>query len=101
MSRVEHISWNQFNESTDLKLQVETYRTTFGYYPELLLVDQIYTKRENIKWLKKKGIRIVGKPLGDLQKKSFTPTKNENLKKNEIKETSLMANSDKQIMLAD
>lgn len=31
MSRVEHISWNQFNESTDLKLQVETYRTTFGH----------------------------------------------------------------------
>jgi hypothetical protein len=64
MSRVEHISWDNFNESTDAAIQVETYKTTYGHYPELLLADRIYLNRENRKWLKEKNIRIVGKPLG-------------------------------------
>lgn len=81
MSRVEHISWNQFNESTDLKLQVETYRTTFGHYPELLLADQIYMNRENRKWLKQKEIRIVGKPLGRPVKQELTAYQKRKLKK--------------------
>jgi len=63
-SRVEHISWDQFNESKDLVLQVEMYKSTYGHYPELLLADQIYLNRENRKWLKQRNIRIVGKPLG-------------------------------------
>ena len=64
MSRVEHISWDNFNESKDLILQVDTYKKTYGLYPELLLADRIYLNRENRKWLKEKRIRIVGKPLG-------------------------------------
>ncbi len=64
MSRVEHISWDAFNESKDLILQVEAYKATFGYYPELLLADRIYLTRGNRKWLKEKAIRTTGKPLG-------------------------------------
>ena len=64
MSRVEHISWDQFNESTDLQLQVSTFKKTYGHYPELLLADKIYLNKNNRAWLKEKGIRIVGKPLG-------------------------------------
>ena len=64
MSRVEHISWDQFNESVDLQLQVNTFKNTYGHYPELLLADQIYLNRNNRAWLKSKNIRIVGKPLG-------------------------------------
>ena len=64
MSRVEHISWDQFNESTDLQLQVNTFKNTYGHYPELLLADQIYLNKNNRAWLKEKGIRTVGKPLG-------------------------------------
>jgi len=63
-SRVEHISWDNFNESMDLELQVEEFLKTFGHYPELVLADQIYLNRNNRKYLKSKGIRIVGKPLG-------------------------------------
>ncbi len=81
MSRVEHISWNQFNESTDLVLQVETYRTTFGHYPELLLADQIYLNRENRKWLEQKDIRIVGKPLGRPPKEQLNAYQKRKLKK--------------------
>lgn len=64
MSRVEHISWDNFNESQDLELQIELFKQTYGYYPELLLADRIYLNRANRKLLKEKGIRIVGKPLG-------------------------------------
>ncbi|MCK5678381.1 MAG: IS5 family transposase [Flavobacteriaceae bacterium] len=64
MSRVEHISWDNFNESKDLVLQIEMFKKTYGHYPELLLADRIYLNRENRKWLKSKNIRIVGKPLG-------------------------------------
>jgi hypothetical protein len=81
MSRVEHISWDQFNESKDLVLQVESYRTTFGHYPELLLADQIYLNRENRKWLKEKGIRIVGKPLGRPPKQELSAYQRRKLKK--------------------
>lgn len=64
MSRVEHISWDQFNESQDVQLQVNAFKDTYGHYPELLLADKIYLNRKNRAWLKEKGIRIVGKPLG-------------------------------------
>jgi hypothetical protein len=63
-SRVEHISWDNFNEATDMELQVKSFKKTFGHYPELLLADQIYLNRKNRKYLKDIGIRIVGKPLG-------------------------------------
>lgn len=64
MSRVEHISWDNFNESQDLALQIELFKETYGQYPELLLADRIYLNRKNRKLLKEKGVRIVGKPLG-------------------------------------
>lgn len=81
MSRVEHLSWDQFNESIDLVLQAETYKTTFGHYPELLLADQIYLNRKNRKWLEQKGIRIVGKPLGRPPKKQLNAYQKRKLKK--------------------
>lgn len=73
MSRVEHIGWEAFNESMDLKLQVAAYRATFGHYPELLLADRIYFNRENRKWLKQKNIRIVGASLGRPAKEQLSP----------------------------
>jgi len=81
MSRVEHISWDRFNESKDLILQVEAYKVTFGHYPELLLADQIYLNRENRKWLKVRDIRIVGKPLGRTPKQELTAYQKKKLKK--------------------
>jgi len=73
MSKVDHISWDAFNEAVDLQMQVEQYRKTFGCYPELLLADGIYLNRSNRKWLKDKHIRIVGKPLGRPPKEQLTP----------------------------
>ena len=36
----------------------------YGYYPALVLVDRIYLNRQNRKFLKDRGIRHSGKPLG-------------------------------------
>lgn len=81
MSRVEHISWDNFNESQDLELQLKLFKQTYGHYPELLLADRIYLNRTNRKLLKEKGIRIVGKPLGRPPKEELNAYQKRKLKK--------------------
>ncbi len=61
---IDHFSWDNFNESTDLIAQVERYKSRTGYYPESLHVDQIYRTRNNLKWCRLKGIRVSGPALG-------------------------------------
>lgn len=61
---LDHISWDNFNESGDLKAQVEAFKNYTGYYPESVHVDKIYRTRENRAWCKERGIRISGVPLG-------------------------------------
>jgi hypothetical protein len=58
------MSWDNFNESGDLKAQVETYYRFTGYYPESVQAARIYRTRDNRAWCKEKGIRISGFPLG-------------------------------------
>ncbi|MEH2304441.1 IS5 family transposase [Nostoc sp.] len=65
---LDHISWDNFNESGDLKAQVEAFKNYTGYYPESVHVDKIYRTRENRAWCKERGIRISGSPLGRPQK---------------------------------
>ncbi len=62
--RIDTFSWEAYNESSDLKKQVENYEKNYGCYPELVQVDGIYLNRENRKWLKERNIRYTGKPLG-------------------------------------
>jgi len=62
--RVDRFSWDAYNESTDVKMQVENFKQTYGCYPRVFLGDQIFLTRENRKYLKEKGIKIYGKPLG-------------------------------------
>jgi hypothetical protein len=50
------MSWDNFNESGDLKAQVEAYYTFTGYYPESVHADRIYRTRENRAWCKERGI---------------------------------------------
>jgi hypothetical protein len=69
--RIDRLSWEAYNESTDLVSQVENFKTVYGCYPKVLLGDKIYLTRENRRFLKEKGIEIHGKPLGRPPK---TPT---------------------------
>lgn len=62
--RLEHTSFDAYNESGNLIDIIERYRLREGYYPERVLVDGIYRNRGNIAFCKKNGIRLMGKPLG-------------------------------------
>ncbi len=65
MVTVDNLSWDAYNESSDLEGAVEKYKMRFGFYPESVNADKIYWNRENRKYLKKLGIAIYGgTPLG-------------------------------------
>jgi hypothetical protein len=72
-ARINTLSWEAYNESTDLKKQVEDYKRLNGYYPKVVITDKIYGNRENRHWLKELGIRYSGKPLGRPSVKHQTP----------------------------
>ncbi|NET03697.1 MAG: IS5 family transposase [Symploca sp. SIO2B6] len=61
---LDRIDWNNFNESIDLKAQVEAFKHYTGVYPESVHVDRIYRTRSNRAFCKDRGIRISGPPLG-------------------------------------
>ncbi len=72
---LDHLSWDNFNESGDLKTQIEAYKNFTGYYPSSVHVDRIYRTRENRAWCKERGIRISGPPLGRPPKNVSKETK--------------------------
>jgi hypothetical protein len=60
----DRLSWDAYNESTDLIDQVEAYRRRFGHYPEVVNCDKIYHTRQNRAYCRERDIRISGPPLG-------------------------------------
>ncbi len=46
---LDHISWDNFNESKDLIAQVEAFKSHTGSYPESVHVDKIYRKARKSK----------------------------------------------------
>lgn len=79
--RIERMSFDAFNESEDLIDAVERYQERTGYYPERVLVDQIYRTRDNREFCKKHHIRLSGPKLGR-PKKDNTFTKKEEYQDN-------------------
>ena len=73
MAYLDRLSWNAYNESTDLVMQADKYLKRFGYYPESIHADQIYRTKSNRQFCKDKGIRLSGPPLG-------RPPKDENIR---------------------
>ena len=63
-SFVDRISWDNYNESSDLIRQIENYHEHFGFYPESVHADKIYRNHDNRRYCKKYGIRLSGPPLG-------------------------------------
>lgn len=47
-----------------MEQSIEAYFQRYGFYPEAVLVDQIYRTRENREYCKKHGIRLSGRRLG-------------------------------------
>ncbi len=61
---IDHLSWDAYNEGSDLMLQIMTYKERFGYYPQEVQSNKIYLNKENHKLLKKLGIVCHCPPLG-------------------------------------
>lgn len=72
-SRIDHLSWDAYNESADLSLHLENYKAHHGYYPYRVLGDKIYLNRQNRNLMKELGIEAVGSALGRPSKESKTP----------------------------
>jgi hypothetical protein len=64
VGEVYRLSWDNFNESGDLKAQIEEFKSYTGLYPESVHVDQIYRTRENRAYCQERGIRMSGPTLG-------------------------------------
>ena len=64
LTHIDHLSWDSYNETEDLKTSANNYKKRNGYFPEKINADQIYITRENRAWCKEKGIQLNGKPLG-------------------------------------
>jgi len=58
------LSWDAYNEQSDLIIQAGNYKRLLGYYPELILADKIYWTNKNRKWCKENGIRLTATPKG-------------------------------------
>ena len=73
-ARIEHLSFDPYNEGPMLIQALEAYKYRNGCYPERVLVDQIYRTTENIAFCKKNNIRIsgpkLGRPTKDKQKRN-------------------------------
>ncbi len=61
---LETLSFDNYNESNRFIETVDEFKRRYGFYPQSILVDQIYRNRENRKFCKLNGIRINGPKLG-------------------------------------
>jgi hypothetical protein len=74
-TRLEHSSFDAYNESENLIEIIERFRAREGHYPERVLADGIYRTRENLKYCAKHHIRLLGKPLGKPKKDAIIDKK--------------------------
>ena len=61
---VDHLSWDAYNESSDLSLQTELYRQRFGLLPKEVQADKIYLGKDNRKYIREKHMDCFNRPLG-------------------------------------
>ena len=69
---LDKLSWDNFNEGTELQSSVEQFKTRHGHYPKEVLADQIYCTRANRTWLKERHIKLSAKPLGRPTKEALS-----------------------------
>ncbi len=61
---VDHLSWDAYNESSDLSLQTELYWMRFGILPKEVQADKIYLGKDNRKYIREKHMDCFNHPLG-------------------------------------
>jgi hypothetical protein len=82
---LDHLSWDNFNESNYFIEQVENFKEKTGYYPSSVHVDKIYRTRTNRAFCQEKGIRITGLPLGRPPKNISLETKKQTIEDEKIR----------------
>ena len=63
-TRIERLSWEAYNEASDLQSICERYKERNGHYPEAVLADKLFRNRENLRYCAEHGIRLSGPKLG-------------------------------------
>lgn len=81
-ARVEYLSFDVYNEGIILQQALEAYKDRNGFYPERVLVDQIYRTRSNRAFCKEHNIRISGPKLG-------APSQDKSKQKGDAKQTAI------------
>ena len=61
---VDHLSWDAYNESSDLVAQMELYKLRFGMFPKEVQADKLYLGKENRKYIKACHVNCYNRPLG-------------------------------------
>ena len=61
---VDHHSWDAYNESSDLAVQMELYKKRFGMLPREVQADKLYLGKENRKYIKTCHVNCYNRPLG-------------------------------------
>lgn len=77
MVRLEKQSFDAYNESELLVMEIENYQRRYGCYPERVLADKIYRNRKNLSYCKEHGIRLSGPALGRPKKGAVVDKKEE------------------------
>ena len=80
--RLEHTSFNAYNEGEYFQNHVERFFEREGHYPSKILTDQIYRTRENILYCTERNIKLLGNPLG--RPKKYTRKEKLQMRKAEI-----------------
>ncbi len=63
-TRLEVLSFDAYNESSNLQDMTERYRERTGRYPSRILADKIYRNRDNLAYCKLHHIQLSGPALG-------------------------------------
>lgn len=66
---VDHLSWDAYNESSDLAIQIELYKKRFGMLPREIQVDKLYLGKANRQYIKDCNVECYNRPLGRPPKK--------------------------------
>ncbi len=60
----DHVSWDAYNESSDLGMQLELYKRRFGMLPKKIQADKLYLGKENRKHIKSCHVNCYNRPMG-------------------------------------
>ena len=61
---VDHLSWDAYNESSDLAMQLELYKKRFGMLPQEVQADKLYLGKANMNLIKDCHVDCYNHPLG-------------------------------------